>query len=183
MVDDEPDTLEVVGAALRHAGAQVTSASSAAEDAALRGVRPDILISDLAMPGENGFDLITRFAPAGERGGNVPAVALSAFTGVEDRRHAMKRGLPALRRKARRAAIGARPARAHSLARSEGEWRLRACACESAASDRLDFFDNAPFRIYALDANGVFPTSTRPRLQLLQRTRTSWSASCVPPIC
>ena len=94
VVDDEPDTLEVVGAALRHAGAQVTSASSAAE--ALQRFSesvPDILISDLAMPGENGFDLITRIrAFTREDGGGVPAVALSAFTGAEDRRHAMNAG-------------------------------------------------------------------------------------------
>jgi PAS domain S-box-containing protein len=94
VVDDEPDTLEVVGAALRHAGAKVTSASSAAE-AMQRFAEstPDILISDLAMPGENGFDLIGRIrAFARELGGAVPAVALSAFTGAEDRRHAMNAG-------------------------------------------------------------------------------------------
>jgi PAS domain S-box-containing protein len=94
VVDDEPDTLEVIGAALRHAGAQVDSASSAAE--ALQRCRehaPDVLISDLAMPGENGFDLITKVrALDRDCGGGVPAVALSAFTGPEDRRHARNAG-------------------------------------------------------------------------------------------
>lgn len=94
VVDDEPDTLEVVGAALRHAGADVVSAASAAE--ALRCLRasvPDVLISDLAMPGEDGFDLITKVrALSNESGGRVPAVALSAFTGAEDRHHALDAG-------------------------------------------------------------------------------------------
>jgi CheY-like chemotaxis protein len=94
VVDDEPDTLEVVGAALRHAGAEVVSAASAAE--ALRCLResaPDVLISDLAMPGEDGFDLITKVrALDDESGGGVPAVALSAFTGSEDRHHALDAG-------------------------------------------------------------------------------------------
>jgi PAS domain S-box-containing protein len=94
VVDDEPDTLEVVGAALRHAGAQVVSAASAAEAyERFREHVPDVLISDLAMPGENGFDLITKVrALASESGGGVPAVALSAFTGAEDRSHALSAG-------------------------------------------------------------------------------------------
>jgi CheY-like chemotaxis protein len=94
VVDDEPDTLEVVGAALRHAGAQVVSAASAAEAyQRFREHVPDVLISDLAMPGENGFDLITKVRALGnESGGGVPAVALSAFTGAEDRSHALSAG-------------------------------------------------------------------------------------------
>jgi PAS domain S-box-containing protein len=94
VVDDEPDTLEVVGAALRHAGAQVVSAASAAEAyQRFREHVPDVLISDLAMPGENGFDLITKVRALGDAsGGGVPAVALSAFTGAEDRSHALRAG-------------------------------------------------------------------------------------------
>ena len=94
VVDDEPDTLEVVGAALRHAGAVVESASSASE--ALEKFRvhaPDVLISDLAMPGENGYQLIAKVRALGtDRGGTVPAVALSAYTGAEDRRQALTAG-------------------------------------------------------------------------------------------
>ncbi len=94
VVDDEPDTLEVVGAALRHAGANVVSAGSAAE--ALRhldGAVPDVLISDLAMPGEDGFELIRKIRARGTtRGGQVPALALSAFGGPEDRRQAFSAG-------------------------------------------------------------------------------------------
>jgi PAS domain S-box-containing protein len=94
LVDDEPDTLEVVAAALRHAGARVVSVSSAAE--ALRafdGVIPDVLISDLAMRGEDGFQLIAKVrARPIDKGGNVPALALSAYSGPEDRRHAITAG-------------------------------------------------------------------------------------------
>lgn len=95
VVDDEPDSLDVVSAALRHAGAEVTSAGSAAEAMRCFGQHapPDVLISDLAMPGENGFDLIAKVRALGrEHGGNVPAVALSAFTGAEDRRSAIDAG-------------------------------------------------------------------------------------------
>ena len=94
VVDDEPDTLEVVGAALRHAGANVVSAASAAEALrAFTGQAPDVLISDLAMPGEDGFQLIGKIrALTSEQGGEVPAVALSAYTGAEDRRHAISAG-------------------------------------------------------------------------------------------
>lgn len=94
VVDDEPDTLEVVGAALRHAGAVVESASSAGEALEKFRVRtPDVLISDLAMPGENGYQLIAKVRALGiDRGGKVPAVALSAYTGPEDRRQALTAG-------------------------------------------------------------------------------------------
>jgi PAS domain S-box-containing protein len=94
VVDDEPDTLEVVGAALRHAGADVVSASSTAEALVqFDGAAPDVLISDLAMPGEDGYQLIRKVrARASQRGGQVPALALSAYAGPEDRRQAISAG-------------------------------------------------------------------------------------------
>ncbi|HEY6463760.1 MAG TPA: response regulator [Polyangiaceae bacterium] len=78
VVDDAPDARDVVGAMLESAGAQVELASSGAE--ALEGarrVRPDVLVSDLAMPGMHGLDFLRRFrAELGE----IPAIAVSAFT-------------------------------------------------------------------------------------------------------
>jgi PAS domain S-box-containing protein len=94
VVDDEPDSLEVVGAVLRHAGADVTTVESAAD--AVRAIDqqpPDVLISDLAMPGEDGFSLIRKIrAREARKGGRMPAVALSAFSSPEDRRQSLDAG-------------------------------------------------------------------------------------------
>jgi len=94
VVDDEPDTLEVVREVLRMAGAEVVTAGSAAEAlAAFEPRAPDVLVSDLAMPGEDGFALIRKVrARRPERGGAIPAVALSAYAGVEDRRQSLTAG-------------------------------------------------------------------------------------------
>jgi PAS domain S-box-containing protein len=94
VVDDEPDTLEVVGEVLRSAGAEVLTATSAAEALqAFERRAPDVLVSDLAMPGEDGFTLIRKVrARRPESGGRIPAVALSAYSGVEDRRQSLSAG-------------------------------------------------------------------------------------------
>ena len=81
LVDDEQDTLELFGAALNQRGARVTGVSDAA--AALRELErdvPDVLISDIGMPGVDGYDLIREVrARTPERGGHVPAIALTAY--------------------------------------------------------------------------------------------------------
>jgi signal transduction histidine kinase len=81
LVDDEQDTLELFGAALSERGAQVTGVSNAA--AALRELErevPDVLISDIGMPGVDGYDLIREVrARTPEHGGHVPAIALTAY--------------------------------------------------------------------------------------------------------
>jgi len=59
----------------------------------LLAFRPDVLLSDLAMPGEDGFSLIAQVrCLAPERGGRIPAVALSALVGVDDRDRALEAG-------------------------------------------------------------------------------------------
>jgi CheY-like chemotaxis protein len=72
----------------------VTLAASAAE--ALETMRkepPDILISDIGMPIEDGYELIKQVRNLGrENGGRVPAIALTAYTRVEDRMHALRAG-------------------------------------------------------------------------------------------
>jgi CheY-like chemotaxis protein len=87
VVDDEPDTVETVRAILGACGAEVRTAASARE--ALDEVQrwhPDILLSDIGMPEEDGFSLIRRLrALPPDAGGRTPALALTAYARVEDR--------------------------------------------------------------------------------------------------
>ncbi|MCA1576632.1 MAG: response regulator [Acidobacteria bacterium] len=94
VVDDEQDTCDVVRAMLEKCGARVITACSAAEGlAALERERPDVLASDLGMPGEDGYSLIrkVRALPA-ERGGSTPAAALTAYARPEDRLRVLRAG-------------------------------------------------------------------------------------------
>jgi PAS domain S-box-containing protein len=87
VVDDEPDTLELLRIVLELSGALVVTANSAAKALErLEETDPDVLLSDIGMPDKDGFDLIreVRSLPP-ERGGRVPAVALTAYTRAEDR--------------------------------------------------------------------------------------------------
>ena len=86
-VDDDPDALELATFILGGAGAQVRTCLSAGEARdALRAWRPDVLVSDIEMPGEDGYALIrwVRGLPAQE-GGRTPAVAVTAYGRTEDR--------------------------------------------------------------------------------------------------
>src|SRR6185295_19534750 len=86
LVEDEPDGRELIEETLRLAGAEVSSVGSAAKAMdSLRQAVPDVLLSDIGMPEEDGFSLITRVRqlPA-ERGGRVPALAVSAYVREED---------------------------------------------------------------------------------------------------
>lgn len=100
LVDDQNDARAVFSVMLNQYGAEVTSVSTAAEAIeVLQQLRPDVLVSDIAMPGEDGFKLIkkVRSLPP-EYGGKIPAVALSATTVKNDQsilaagfqRHLMK---------------------------------------------------------------------------------------------
>jgi len=87
LVDDDPDSNEVVRAILTGCGADVTVAASAAQAVeALAEFIPDVLVSDIGMPGEDGYGLIRRIrASETQRGRRLPAIALTAYTSVEDR--------------------------------------------------------------------------------------------------
>ncbi|MEK7331337.1 MAG: ATP-binding protein [Candidatus Eisenbacteria bacterium] len=87
VVDDEASTNEAVQALLSSCGAVVRIASSAAEAlGVLDGWEPDVLVSDIAMPGEDGYALIRKVRKRdATRGGSIPAVALTAYTKIEDR--------------------------------------------------------------------------------------------------
>jgi signal transduction histidine kinase/CheY-like chemotaxis protein len=87
LVEDEEDTRMMIAAALRGFGAQVTAVDSAAAAfAALELSTPAVVVSDIAMPGEDGCSFIARLRSGGvERIRNVPAVALTAYARDEDR--------------------------------------------------------------------------------------------------
>jgi CheY-like chemotaxis protein len=96
-VDDEADNLEMLASVLELCGASVRTARSAAEAfEAVQSVRPDVLISDIGMPGENGYGLIRRVRslPA-SAGGRTLAIALTAFARADDRTQALKAGFQA----------------------------------------------------------------------------------------
>ncbi len=94
LVDDAADTRELAGAILARSGAETeVVANAAAALDALDRARFDVLISDLAMPDRDGYDLIRMVRErAPERGGRIPAVALSAYARGEDRTQAIAAG-------------------------------------------------------------------------------------------
>jgi len=94
VVEDEDDTRDLLVTALEQCGAEVAAVASVAD--ALKRLDeqvPDVLVSDLAMPDEDGYSLIRQVrARPGERGGRVPAAALTAYARAEDRVRALAAG-------------------------------------------------------------------------------------------
>jgi PAS domain S-box-containing protein len=94
VVDDEIDARELLKTVLERCGAQVITCASAGEGlAALRRERPDVVVADIEMPEENGYELIRemRALPA-EQGGLTPAAALTAHASAQDRMEALNAG-------------------------------------------------------------------------------------------
>ena len=93
-VEDDDDTRESYAAMLVELGAVVRAEPSAAAGlAALNEFRPDVILSDIAMPGEDGFSFIRKVRGlAAELGGAVPAAAITALAAEEDRREALDSG-------------------------------------------------------------------------------------------
>jgi PAS domain S-box-containing protein len=92
MVDDDEDTLELLSAALRQRSADVTAVSSAsAALEAIQNSRPDVLISDIAMPGEDGYQLIRKVIEL-KLEPELPAIAITAYAKEEDRQSALAAG-------------------------------------------------------------------------------------------
>lgn len=92
IVDDDRDTLDLLSAVLTQRSARVTTASSAAEAMrALNFFRPDVLISDIAMPGEDGYGLIKRVLALDIEPG-IPAIAITAYAKPEDKERALAAG-------------------------------------------------------------------------------------------
>lgn len=94
VVDDDHDTREILSVMLRRYGAEIRTASSAQEAlATFSAWRPDILVSDIGMPVEDGYALIEKIRRlTAEEGGEIPAIALTAFAGTQDREHAISSG-------------------------------------------------------------------------------------------
>jgi CheY-like chemotaxis protein len=97
VVEDDPDTLETLMMLLETHGAEVAGVLCAADALpALVSFRPDLLLSDFAMPGDDGFALIARVRKrAPEQGGRIPAIALSAHVYPEDQQRALAAGFQA----------------------------------------------------------------------------------------
>jgi CheY-like chemotaxis protein len=98
VVDDELEARELLTVMLEQHGARVIVASSAAEALELlrkgsNGSMPDVLVSDIGMPGQDGYELISMVrAMEPERGGNIPAIALTAYARSEDRARVLEAG-------------------------------------------------------------------------------------------
>lgn len=94
VVDDDDDTRSLMAEVLVGAGAEVANAASAAEAfERLKAEPPHIVISDIGMPGEDGYSLLRRVrALPPHQGGDVPAIALTAYARPEDVRAAMETG-------------------------------------------------------------------------------------------
>ncbi len=94
VIDDELDARLLIQHVLSKRGATVATAASAGEGlAALKRIRPDMVLSDIGMPGEDGYEFLAQLRRLPEaEGGNTPAVALTAFARSEDRRRALLAG-------------------------------------------------------------------------------------------
>ena len=94
VVDDDVDTRELIEWVLKRVGAEVTSVGSAREALeVIGGEKPHLLVSDIAMPGEDGYALLKKIrALPPERGGRIPAIALTAHSLVQDRLQSLRAG-------------------------------------------------------------------------------------------
>ena len=90
VVDDDPDSLEVLGVVLGRAGAKVTAVHSAREALAAGGSF-DVILSDIGMPEMDGYTFMRRVRSR-DTGANVPAIALTAYARAEDAERALRAG-------------------------------------------------------------------------------------------
>jgi CheY-like chemotaxis protein/anti-sigma regulatory factor (Ser/Thr protein kinase) len=93
MVDDDPDALEMWSVMMRSAGAEVRTASTAfAAYEIAGGWRPHVVVTDLSMPGEDGFALLDEMRRALTGGGKIPVIAVTAYGTPETRERALSAG-------------------------------------------------------------------------------------------
>lgn len=98
IVDDDPHTRELLRDALEIRGAEVVASASVREAAeAFRTWHPDLLISDIGMPIDDGYELIRRLRRTEiDRGRQTPVIACTSYAGAKDRACAVKAGFDAL---------------------------------------------------------------------------------------
>ncbi len=93
VVDDEPDTCELLATTFAEFGARARAAGSAQEAMrVLRAWRPDVLVADIGMPVEDGYHLIRLVRALGSDAASIPAVAVTAYAQHEDRVRALAAG-------------------------------------------------------------------------------------------
>jgi CheY-like chemotaxis protein len=94
VVEDDQDTRDLLKAVLDNTGADVVTAASVPEALdTFEHWRPDVLVSDLAMPEQDGYQLIDQVrSRSSDRGGNTPAVALTAYARMDDQRRVLAAG-------------------------------------------------------------------------------------------
>ena len=93
IVDDDDDCRELLATLLETRHAKVICASSAQEALAKLSERPDVIVSDIAMPGEDGYSFMRQLrALPPDSGGRTPSIAVTAFTQLRDRHDAYSAG-------------------------------------------------------------------------------------------
>jgi PAS domain S-box-containing protein len=94
LVDDDVDTRDVVSTVLRQVGAEVLTVDSASQALAhIETQAPDVIIADIGMPDEDGYAFIQKVRRVeADRGGQLPAIALTAYARKEDRERALAAG-------------------------------------------------------------------------------------------
>ncbi len=96
VIDDEPDARELLKRVLEHQGVVVTALASADEAlTALKSSRPSVIVSDVGMPGMDGYQMIRALRAGEARDSRIPALALTAFARSEDRKRALLAGFQA----------------------------------------------------------------------------------------
>jgi CheY-like chemotaxis protein/nitrogen-specific signal transduction histidine kinase len=97
VVDDEADALELLSTILQNNGAEVIAVASVKQALTILETAtdrsPDVLVSDIGMPDEDGYSLIRKLRQLeAQRGGKLPAIALTAYAASDDRRQALLAG-------------------------------------------------------------------------------------------
>ena len=94
IVEDDVDTQELLKTVLEKHGAEVITVDCGAR--ALREIareKPDVIVSDIGMAGQNGYELIKAIRSLDpDKGGHIPTIALTAYAGASDRRRALLAG-------------------------------------------------------------------------------------------